>query len=69
MEFLPQASIYNPYQLALWWCKPLIFQTRIIWSNRIDSYQGLRHFIAKILGNRKSEFVAKTQFLCNVDYF
>jgi len=47
-------------------CKPLIFQTQIIWSNRIHSLKYLRSatFGSKDIVIRKSEFVAKTQFLC-----
>ena len=46
-------------------CKPLIFQTQIIWSNRIYSLKNLRSatFGSKDIVIRKSEFVAKTQFL------
>ena len=46
-------------------CKPLIFQTQIIWSNRIHSLKYLRSatFGSKDIVIRKSEFVAKTQFL------
>jgi len=49
-------------------CKPLIFQTQIIWSNRIHSLKYLRSttFGSKDIINRKSEFVAKTQFLCDL---
>ena len=47
-------------------CKPLIFQTQIFWSNRIHSLKYLRSatFGCKDIVIRKSEFVAKTQFLC-----
>ena len=46
-------------------CKPLIFQTQIIWSNRILSLKYLRSatFESKNIVFRKSEFVAKTQLL------
>ena len=46
-------------------CKPLIFQTLIIWSNRIHSLKYLRSatFCSKDIVIRKSKFVAKTQFL------
>ena len=48
-----------------WCCKPLIFQTQIIWSNRIHSLKYLRSatFVSKDIVIRKSEYVAKTQFL------
>ena len=46
-------------------CKPLIFQTQIIWSYRIHSLKYLRSATFgskdKVIG--KLEFVAKTQFL------
>jgi len=47
-------------------CKPLIFQTQIIWPNRIHNLKYLRSakFGSKDIVIRKSEFVAKTQFLC-----
>ena len=46
-------------------CKSLIFQTQIIWSNRIHSLKYLRSttFGSKDKVIRKSEFVAKNQFL------
>ena len=46
-------------------CKPLIFQTQIIWSNRIHTLKYLRYatFDSKDIVIRKSEFAAKTQFL------
>ena len=46
-------------------CKPLIFQTQIIWSNKIHSLKYLRSatFGSKDIVIRKFEFVAKTQFL------
>ena len=45
--------------------KSLIFQTYIIWSNRIHSLKYLRSTTLefKDVGFRKAEFVAKTQFL------
>ena len=46
-------------------CKPLIFQTQIIWSNRIHSLKYLRSatFGSEDIVIRKLEIVAKTQFL------
>ena len=46
-------------------CKPLIFQTQIIWSNRIHTLKYLRYatFDSKDIVIKKLEFVAKTQFL------
>ena len=32
----------NPYIFPTWWCKPLLFQTKIIWSNRKLSLKCLR---------------------------
>ena len=43
-------------------CKPLIFQTQIIWSNRINSLKYLRSatFGSKDIVIRKSEFVEES---------
>ena len=51
-------------------CKSLIFQTQIIWSHRIHSLKYLRSatFGSKDTVIRKSEFVAKTQFLWPLIY-
>ena len=51
-------------------CKPLIFQTQIIWSNRIHSLKYVRSatFGSKDIVIKKSEFVAKTQFLCEKNW-
>jgi len=46
------------YISVTWWCKPLIFQTELNWSNRINSLD------CKNIRIRKSEFLAKTQLLC-----
>ena len=45
-------------------CKPMIFQTQIIWSNRIHSLKYPRSATlgCKDTGIKNSEFVAKTQF-------
>ena len=40
----------NLYIFTTGWCRPLIFQTNIIWSNRILSLKYLRHWVAQILG-------------------
>ena len=53
--------IYS-YLLSLQWCKPFIFKTLNIWSNRIKSLKYLR-LGCKDVGIRKSDFVAKTEFL------
>ena len=46
----------------------MIFQTQIIWSNRIHSLKYLRSATSgsKDIVIRKWEFVAKTQFLCQI---
>ena len=56
---------YNHYIFRIQCRKPLIFQTYIIWSNRIHSLKYLRSTTleSKDIGFRKAEFVAKTQFL------
>ena len=50
-------------------CKPMIFQTQIIWSNRIHSLKYLRSATlgCKDTVIKNSEFVAKTQFLKRKD--
>ena len=75
--FIKELSLYHKfsccktYIFAALWSKPLIFQTYIIWSNIIHSLKYLR---SSTLGCndieiRKSEFVAKTQFLCKFSFF
>ena len=56
---------YNSYIFGIQCYKSLIFQTYIIWSNRIHSLKYLRSTTLgyKDIGFRKAEFVAKTQFL------
>ena len=58
--------IYNPNIFVFQFRKSLIFQTYIIWSNRIHMLKYLRSTTLefKDIGFRKAEFVAKTQFLC-----
>ena len=55
----------NPYIFATWLYKPLIFQTHIIWSNSIHSlkFQRSTTLGCSDIEIRKSEFVAKAQFL------
>ena len=55
----------NPYIHGTWCCRLLIFQTKIIWCNRIYSLKYLRSMTlgCRDIGIRKSEFVSKTQFL------
>ena len=56
----------NAYIFATWWCKPLIFQTQIIWSKRIHSLNSNLKYSkldSKDMEIRILEFVANTQFL------
>ena len=39
---LPNLKFSNPYILSTWWCKPMLFPFKIIWSNRIHSLKYLR---------------------------
>ena len=57
---------FYSYIFATWCCKPLIFQNWIIWSNRILVWNVLwfTTLSCKDIGTGKSEFVAKTEFLC-----
>ena len=54
----------NPYICATWQRKPLIYQTYIIWSNRIYSLKYLKSttLVCTDIRIRKSKFVANTQF-------
>ena len=54
----------NPYIYGTWWCKLLIFQTKIVWCNKTHSLKYLRSTVlgCRDIGIRKSEFVSKTQF-------
>ena len=56
----------NPNNFAIWWWKPMTFQTLIVWSNRIYSLKYVKFMTLgfKDIVIRQSEFVAKTQFLC-----
>ena len=58
----------NPYIYGTWYYRLLIFQTKIMWCNRINSLKYLRSTTlgCRDIGFRKSEFVSKTQFLCIV---
>ena len=70
-KYLKESSLWNKIKylnlniFRTRCCKPLIFQTQIIWSNRIHSLKYLRYatFDSKDIVIRKSEFAAKTQFL------
>ena len=67
MSLCHKLNFFNPYIFDTWWCtlcKPLIFHTWIIWSNRNHSENDLRSTTlgCKDIRIRKSEFVAKTQF-------
>ena len=54
------------YIFLTWWRKALIFQTKVIWPSRIHNLKYLRPTTlgCKDIEIWKSEFVAKTQFLC-----
>ena len=70
MSFYHKFKFSNPYILGTRWRKPLIFQTYIIWSIRINRLKCLRSktFGCKDVGIINSEFVGKTQFLWNNNY-
>ena len=57
-------ELYHPYMFPICWEKPLKFQTRIMSYIRIYfmKYLWTTTLGCKDLGNRKSEFVAKTLF-------
>ena len=63
--------IYNPHIFRTQCRKSLIFQTYIIWSNRIYSlkYQRSMALKSKNIGFRKAEFVVMTQFFCYFTFF
>ena len=65
LSFCNKLKFSNPYSFATWWCKPLIFQTKTIRSNRINSlkYERSRRMGCQVIEIRKSEFVANTHFL------
>ena len=71
IESLPQMKKFSSLYLCNRWCKPLIFQTKMIWSIRIHSFKYLRSTTlgCKDIRSRKSEFVAKTQFLSIIQDF
>ena len=49
--YSPQSLIYNSYNSATWWCKPLIFQTLPIlhWKLRFFKTNGLQGISCKIV--------------------
>ena len=65
LSFCHKLWFYNRHTFSTWWCKPLIFQTIIIWSKMIHSLKYLRSptIKCKDIGIRKSELVTKTKFL------
>ena len=65
IAFLTQTQILNPHICATEWINPLIFQTENILTNRIHSLKYLRftRLGCKDIRIRKSEFMAKNQFL------
>ena len=66
MSLCHKLWFYNSYIFGIQCRKSLIFQTYIIWSNRIHSLKYLRSTTleSKDIWFRKAEFVTKTQFLC-----
>ena len=67
LSFCHNLKFSNFYISATSGCKPLIFQTYIIWPNIINSLKYLRSttLACQDIGTRIFEFVAKTQFLWN----
>ena len=65
LSFCHKLWFYNRHIFSTWLCKPLIFQTNIIWSKMIHSlkYRKFPTFECKDIRITKSEFVTKTQFL------
>ena len=65
LSFCHKLKSSNPNIFSAWWCKALIFQTLIILSISINSLKYLRSSTLgyKDIEIRKSEFVAKIQFL------
>ena len=59
-------KFFNSYISATWWCKLLIFQTLVIYSNL---YLRTTTLGCTDIGIWKSEFVATTQFLFKRTYF
>ena len=68
LSFYQKLKLSNPFIFTIWWCKPLIFQTYIIWSNRIHclKYQRSKTLGSKDIEIRKVEFVTKTQFVLRI---
>ena len=52
LSFYQKLKLSNPFIFTIWWCKPLIFQTYIIWSNRIHC---LKYQRSKTLGSKDIE--------------
>ena len=65
LSFRHKIQFSNPYIFTTWFCKPLIFKTKNIWSNRIQSLKFKRSTTSgcRAIGIVKSKSVAKTQFL------
>ena len=68
LSFCHELEFQNPNIFETCQCKPLIFQTQTILTRRINSlkYQRSTNSGCKDIGIRKSEFLAKTQFLCMI---
>ena len=65
LSFYHKLKFSNLFIFVTWWREPYIFQTEIIRSDRIHSLKYLRSMSmgCKDIRIRKSEIVAKTQFL------
>ena len=70
LSFCHKLKFSNPYIYGTWCCRLLIFQTKIIWCNKIRSLKYLRSTTlgCRHIEIRKSEFVTKTQFLYDKDH-
>ena len=65
LSFCNKLKFSNHYSFATWWWKPLIFQTKTVWSKKINSlkYKRSRRMGCQVIGIRKSEFAENTHFL------
>ena len=70
LSFGHKLKFSNWYIFVNWRCKPLIFQTKTIWSYRIHSLKYQRSFTlgCKDIGIEKLEFVAKTPLSYTFDF-
>ena len=61
LSFCHKFNISNPFIFAIWWCKPLTFETKIIQSHRIHSLKKVYDIWLQRYKYEKLEFVARTQ--------